>query len=141
MTIVCAAAGRRPRWGHSMPLILAIGLAGCAADASIDPDPCPAGTVDFVAPARYATVPPPSVNIQMMVSEYTTIQVDLDDDSLRTYFPSGPGVVDARGVFSVPFTMLPPRTGFTVNVSRACPTEDMRIKRILVGHWRFATGP
>lgn len=125
-----------------MPLVLALVMSsGCAADAAIDPDPCPVGTLSFVAPALDATVPPPSVDVRMMVSAYSTIEVDLTDDKLQTYFPSGAGILDAQQVYDVHFAMLPPSTVFTVNVSRACVTENMRIKRVMVGHWRFHTGP
>jgi len=136
-----ATAILQPLGRGSLRWLLAVMLASCAADSTIDPDPCPVGTVDFVAPALDATVPPPSVDIAMMVSAYSTIEVDLSDDSFRAYFPSAAGTHDASGVFAVPFRMLPPSTAFTVNVRRACPTEDMRIKRIMVGHWRFRTGP
>ena len=125
----------------SLRCLLAAMLASCAADATTDPDPCPVGTIDFVAPALDATVPPPTVDIEMMVSAYSTIEVDLIDSSFHTYFPASAGRLDARGVYSVPFAMLPPSAEFTVNVSRACPTENMRIKRIMVAHWRFRTGP
>jgi hypothetical protein len=140
--MIVSAIPERPRHGSAMPLALAMVLSsGCAANAEIDPDPCPPGTVDFVAPALDATVPPPSADIRMMVSDSSTIGVDLSDDARQYYFAAGPGSLDAQRVYSVHFTMLPPSTAFTVNVSRSCPTGDMHIKRVMVANWRFRTGP
>lgn len=138
----CRAIIEFLRRGAPMPPLVAMVLAsGCAANAEIDPGPCPPGTVDFVAPALDATVPPPSADIRMMVSDSSTIAVDLDDDARRYYFAAGPGSLDAQRVYSVHFAMLPPSTAFTVNVSRACPTDNMHIVRVMVANWRFRTGP
>jgi len=118
-------------------------LSSCAAPVSVT-EPCPAGTVSFQAPALDATVPPPSVELRMTVSSSSSsnsaIAVDLNDAASQAYFPSNPDFANQGGVLSVRFDMLPASTAFTVNVSRECPTEDM-IERVMVGHWRFRTGP
>ena len=138
---MAACAVAKPLRHGSLRFVLALVMTtGCAADAMIDPDPCPVGSLNFVAPALDATVPPPSVDVRMMVSAYSTIEVDLSDEHFNTYFPSEAGILDAQQIYNVHFAMLPPSTAFTVNVSRACLTENMHIKRIMVGHWRFRTG-